>query len=102
MASNPPCMSEDGNAAIFVGTNFETGDSVTLCPTCLVSWCATIVEGLTGVPVSALIDAAQSGELELVTEVPVETPTAGDDETPTDDTADDTADDKDSAPTSDQ
>jgi len=59
-------MNDDGNAAIFVGTNFDTGQSITVCPPCLVSFCATIVEGMTGVPVAALIDAAQSGELELV------------------------------------
>jgi len=61
--ANPPCQFDDGNAAVFIGTNFDTGESVTLCPPCLVSWCATIVEGMTGVPVSALIDAARSGEL---------------------------------------
>lgn len=63
--ANPPCQFDDGNAAIFTGTNFDTGDSVMLCPPCLVSFCATIIEGMTGIPVSALIDAAQSGELEL-------------------------------------
>ena len=66
MASNPPCMNDDGNAAIFVGTNFDTGESVTVCPACMVSFCAAIVEGMTGVPVSALIDAAQSGEIDLI------------------------------------
>ena len=58
-----PCQFDDGNAAVFIGTNLDTGETVTLCPPDLVSWCATIVEGMTGVPVSALIDAAQSGEL---------------------------------------
>lgn len=66
--ANPPCQFDDGNAAIFTGTNFDTGDSVMLCPPCLVSFCATIIEGMTGVPVSALIDAAQSGELDLGTD----------------------------------
>ena len=59
--ANPPCMSDDGNAAVFTGTNFETGQSVMLCGPCLVSFCATIVEGMTGLPVSALLDSA--GEL---------------------------------------
>ena len=56
-------MSDDGNAAIFTGTNFDTGDSVTVCATCMVSFCATIVEGMTGLPVSALIDSLESGEI---------------------------------------
>lgn len=54
--ANPPCQSDDGNAAIFTGTNFDTGDSVMLCPACMVSFCATIIEGMTGLPVSALLD----------------------------------------------
>jgi len=61
--ANPPCQSDDGNAAIFTGTNFDTGDSVMLCPACMVSFCATIIEGMTGLPVAALLDAANSGEL---------------------------------------
>lgn len=77
--ANPPCMSDDGNAAVFTGTNFETGQSVMLCGPCLVSFCATIVEGMTGLPVSALLDSA--GEI-----------TADDDTAGDDDTADDTAD----------
>jgi len=60
--ANPPCQFDDGNAAVFIGTNFDTGESVTLCPPCLVSWCATIVEGMTGVPVSALIDSLNQTE----------------------------------------
>ena len=55
--ANPPCMSDDGNAAVFTGTNFDTGQSVMLCGPCLVSFCATIVEGMTGLPVSALLDS---------------------------------------------
>ena len=56
--SNPPCQSEDGNAAVFTGTNFDTGQSVMLCSECLVSFCAAIVEGMTGLPVAALLDSA--------------------------------------------
>lgn len=54
--ANPPCMSDDGNAAVFTGTNFDTGQSVMLCGPCLVSFCAAIVEGMTGLPVAALLD----------------------------------------------
>jgi hypothetical protein len=57
MAQNPACMNDDGNLAIFVGTNLDTGMSVTLCVDCFVQFCATMVEGLTGVPVVALLEA---------------------------------------------
>ena len=52
-------MNEDGNAAVFVGTLLDSGDSVTLCPPCLVGWAVGIVEGGTGLPVSDIIAEAQ-------------------------------------------
>ncbi len=68
MASNPACQSEDGNVAVFIGTNLDTGDSQVLCPSCLLQFCATIVQAMTGVPVPDLIrvDEELSAELESV------------------------------------
>ncbi len=56
MAGNPACQSEDGNLAVFIGTNLDSGDSITFCPSCLLQFCATLVESMTGVPVAELID----------------------------------------------
>ena len=86
--ANPPCQSDDGNAAIFTGTNFDTGDSVMLCPVCMVTFCATIIEGLTGLPVPQILDDLHAGE--------------PDDDDATDDTTPDaTTPDEDSTPTAD-
>ena len=81
MAGNPACMSDDGNLAVFIGTNLDTGDTVTLCPPCLIQFCATIVESSTGVPVTQLIaiDAELGVEPEDEIdepEIPTASPTA--------------------------
>ena len=55
MAQTLACQSDDGNAATFIGTNLDTGESVTLCPPCLLQFCGTIVEGMTGLPVNELL-----------------------------------------------
>lgn len=47
--ANPPCMSDDGQPAVFVGTMLETGDSVALCNDCLVGWAAAVLNVMTGV-----------------------------------------------------
>lgn len=57
MAQQLPCQSDDGNLAIFIGTNLETGDSQTLCPLCMVQFFGTIIEGMTGLPVNALLES---------------------------------------------
>ncbi len=56
MAQNPACQNDDGNLAIFIGTNLDTGSTVTLCPPCLLQFCGVIVEGMTGMPVNDLIN----------------------------------------------
>lgn len=53
--ATPACMNDDGNLAIFIGTNLESGDTVTVCPDCLVAFCTAIVEGMTGMPVTQLL-----------------------------------------------
>ena len=66
MAQQLPCQSEDGNLAIFIGTNLETGDSQTLCPLCMVQFFGTIIEGMTGLPVNALLESGPVDGDELV------------------------------------
>lgn len=65
MAQNPACQSDDGNVAIFIGTNLDTGDSQVLCPSCLLQFCATIVQAMTGVPVPDLIRVDEELTAEL-------------------------------------
>ena len=70
MAQQLPCQSDDGNLATFIGTNLDTGASETLCAPCLLQFCGTIVEGMTGLPVNELLrDAlavAEDGDDEVV------------------------------------
>jgi hypothetical protein len=47
--ANPPCASQDGNPAVFIGTILETGDTVALCDMCLVAWSAALLNTMTGV-----------------------------------------------------
>jgi hypothetical protein len=47
--ANPPCMSQDGNPAVFVGTMLATGDAVALCDECMVPWAAALLNAMTGV-----------------------------------------------------
>ena len=55
MANNPACMSNDGAEAAFIGTFFDSGDSVTVCGDCLVGFCASIVKGITGLDVPGML-----------------------------------------------
>lgn len=55
--ANPPCMSDDGNAAVFVGTMLATGDAVALCDECLVGWAAALLNVMTGVDPTPFIQA---------------------------------------------
>ena len=57
MAQQLPCQSDDGNLATFIGTNLNTGASETLCAPCLLQFCGTIIEGMTGLPVNALLES---------------------------------------------
>lgn len=55
--ANPPCMSNDGESAVFVGTMLETGDSYALCGMCLVSWSAAMLAQMTGIDPTPFIMA---------------------------------------------
>ena len=83
MAQQLPCQSDDGNLATFIGTNLDTGASETLCAPCLLQFCGTIVEGMTGLPVNELLRDAlavvEDGDDEVVI-VEVEGDAPGDDE----------------------
>lgn len=45
----PQCMSNDGNPAIFIGTFYPSGDSVSLCNDCMPAWCSAVVSGMLGI-----------------------------------------------------
>ena len=55
--ASPPCMSGDGEAAVFVGTMLETGDAVALCSECLVAWSAALLNIMTGIDPAPFIAA---------------------------------------------
>ena len=44
MAQTIYCSSEDGQPAALLVTNLETGETVGICPACLVPWCLTICQ----------------------------------------------------------
>jgi len=61
----PPCMSDDGNQAAFVGTFMQNGDSVALCDEHLAGFAASLVCSMFGVPadeLQALIDKHEGDE----------------------------------------
>jgi len=60
--AGPQCMSGDGNAAVFVGTMLETGDSVELCDVCLVAWAAALLQAMTGVDPEPFLRAISDDE----------------------------------------
>lgn len=60
--ANPPCMSNDGRPAVFVGTMLETGDAVALCDECLVAWTAALLNVMTGVDPTPFIQAVSEDE----------------------------------------
>ena len=100
--ANPPCQSDDGNTAVFTGTNFDTGQSVMLCAQCLVSFCATSVEGMTGLPVNALLDSASEMATPEATDEDTAEDTDAEDTDAEDTDAEDTDDAEDSATDDDQ
>lgn len=50
----PPCKSEDGNAAVFVGTFLEDGTSVAFCADCLAGFAGALTAQLNDIPVEVL------------------------------------------------
>lgn len=47
--AGPPCMSGDGNPAVFVGTMLQSGDAVALCDECMVPWLAAVLHTMTDI-----------------------------------------------------
>lgn len=62
--ANPPCETEDGNPAIFMGTFLNNGQSVCLCENCLPQWAAAVVTEFTGVDVSPAFELAAQAQAE--------------------------------------
>lgn len=63
--AGPPCMSSDGNAAVFVGTFLENGDAVALCGECLPGFAIALTASMTGTDIEALtgfLDAQVGGQ----------------------------------------
>jgi len=50
----PQCMSNDGNAAVFVGTFLEDGSSVQLCTDCFAQFAAAMAASVNGIPPEVL------------------------------------------------
>jgi hypothetical protein len=42
-------MSNDGNAAIFIGTFLSSGDAVALCNDCMPAWASAVTSGMLGI-----------------------------------------------------
>ena len=54
--ANPPCQIEEcPDPATFIGTFFSDGSSITVCEAHFIDFAATMLEALTGVPVTLLI-----------------------------------------------
>ena len=53
----PECMAEDGQAAVFVGTFLQNGQSVAVCDEHLVYFCADTLHTMTGVDPAPFIVA---------------------------------------------
>jgi hypothetical protein len=64
----PQCKSEDGEAAVFIGTFLATGDTVALCDNCMAAWAAALLNAMTGIDptpfIMALADDVESVDLE--------------------------------------
>lgn len=52
--AGPACHSEDGNQAVFIGTNLLTGDAAALCQDCLPSFLVALLATMTHTDASAL------------------------------------------------
>lgn len=53
-------MSDDGNAAVFTGTFFDSGQSVTVCSECFVSFAAGTLQAITGAPIGDVLAAFEA------------------------------------------
>lgn len=62
--ANPPCMSNDGRPAVFLGTFLEGGETVALCDECLVAWSAALLQSMTGVDPTPFLQAISEGAVE--------------------------------------
>lgn len=67
--AGPPCMSNDGNAAVFVGTFLENGDSVALCGECLPGFAIALTAGMTGTDIEALAGFLDAQDAEATADV---------------------------------
>ena len=52
--AGPACMSDDGNAAVFVGTFLQDGSSVALCNDCLPQFMVAVLAQTEGIEIEAL------------------------------------------------
>lgn len=68
----PECMAQDGQAAVFVGTFLQNGQSVAVCDEHLVYFCADTLSTMTGLDPTPFIAAISDDPGE---EVPPEPPT---------------------------
>lgn len=50
-------MQDDGEQATFVGTLLDSGEGFTLCSRCMALWCAAMLQGMTGVDMSPVVQA---------------------------------------------
>lgn len=82
MAVQLECMTGDGKSAIFTGTFFEDGRSITVCDTCLQDFMVTMLEVTTGLPVSALLAAATEQIISINETTDTEDPTLDGSESP--------------------
>lgn len=80
----PPCMSDDGRPAVFVGTMLASGDAVALCDECLVPWTAAVLQAMTGVDPTPFLLAVSDSEVSAaeVAAAELATVAAGDDGQP--------------------
>lgn len=52
--ATPQCMSNDGKQAVFIGTFFENGDSVTVCEDCFQAFVTATTAQMSGIPADVL------------------------------------------------
>jgi hypothetical protein len=58
--ANPPCMSNDGKQAVFIGTFLANGDSVALCEDHLPAFTASVTADMFGVDGQQLMEWLQA------------------------------------------
>lgn len=70
--AGPPCMSNDGNGAVFVGTFLENGDAVALCGECLPGFAIALTASMTGTDIEALTGFLDAQDAETPDDVAVQ------------------------------